>query len=88
MSTIEGKSVFGIHPAAGAPTADAGRTPPGWQAASPPQGGSCWESAWRLIAAGVFGYWFFFMRGIVFTDDARFAGHLVDLAPEISGTDR
>ncbi len=37
------------------------------------------------IAAGVFGYWFIFMRGIVFTDDARFAGHLVDVAPEISG---
>ncbi len=39
-----------------------------------------------VIAVGVFGYWFFFMRGIVFTDDARFAGHLVDLAPEINGT--
>ena len=38
------------------------------------------------IAAGVFAYWFFFMRGIVFTDDARFGGHLVDLAPEINGT--
>jgi membrane fusion protein (multidrug efflux system) len=25
------------------------------------------------------------MRGIVFTDDARFAGHLVDIAPEING---
>lgn len=38
-----------------------------------------------VIAVGVFGYWFFFMRGIVYTDDARFAGHLVDLAPEING---
>ena len=38
-----------------------------------------------VIAAGVFGYWLLFMRGIVFTDDARFAGHLVDLAPEING---
>ena len=38
-----------------------------------------------VIAAVVFGYWFIFMRGIVFTDDARFAGHLVDIAPEISG---
>ena len=37
------------------------------------------------IALGVLGYWFFFMRGIVFTDDARFGGHLVDVAPEISG---
>jgi membrane fusion protein, multidrug efflux system len=39
-----------------------------------------------VIAAGVLGYWFFFMRGMVFTDDARFAGHLVDLASEINGT--
>ena len=38
------------------------------------------------IATAIFGYWFLFMRGIVSTDDARFAGHLVDLAPEISGT--
>jgi membrane fusion protein, multidrug efflux system len=38
------------------------------------------------IAIGVIAYWFFFMRGIVFTDDARFSGHLVDLAPEINGT--
>jgi membrane fusion protein, multidrug efflux system len=37
------------------------------------------------IAIGVAGYWFLFMRGIVFSDDARFAGHLVDLAPEING---
>ena len=39
-----------------------------------------------LVAAGVGGYWYFFMRGIVFTDDARLAGHMVDLAPEINGT--
>lgn len=38
-----------------------------------------------VIAVGVLYYWFFFMRGIVFTDDARFAGHLIDVAPEISG---
>ena len=25
------------------------------------------------------------MRGIVYTDDARFSGHLVDIAPEING---
>ena len=37
------------------------------------------------IALGVLGYWFFFLRGIVYTDDARFSGHLVDLAPEING---
>jgi len=39
-----------------------------------------------LVAAGIAGYWFFFLRGVVSTDDARFAGHLVDLAPEINGT--
>lgn len=38
-----------------------------------------------LIAAGVLGYWYLFMRGIVYSDDARFGGHLVDLAPEING---
>jgi membrane fusion protein (multidrug efflux system) len=38
-----------------------------------------------VIAAGVLVYWFFFVRGIVYTDDARFSGHLVDLAPEING---
>jgi membrane fusion protein (multidrug efflux system) len=37
------------------------------------------------IAAVVFAYWFIFMKGIVYTDDARFSGHLVDLAPEING---
>ncbi len=35
-----------------------------------------------VLAAG---YWYFFMRGIVFSDDARFDGQLVDLAPAISG---
>lgn len=37
------------------------------------------------LAAGLAGYWFFFMRGYVFSDDARLAGHLVDMAPEING---
>jgi membrane fusion protein (multidrug efflux system) len=37
------------------------------------------------IALAVFAYWLFFMWGIVYTDDARFSGHLVDLAPEVSG---
>ncbi len=37
-----------------------------------------------IMAAGVFAYWLLFMRGIVFSDDARLAGHLVDLAPEIN----
>ena len=38
-----------------------------------------------LITAGLLGYWYLFMRGIVYSDDARFGGHLVDLAPEING---
>ena len=37
------------------------------------------------MALGIVGYWFFFVRGTVFSDDARFAGHLVDVAPEING---
>jgi membrane fusion protein, multidrug efflux system len=39
-----------------------------------------------LIAIGIFLYWLIFMRGVVSSDDARFAGHLVDLIPESSGT--
>ena len=38
-----------------------------------------------VVAAGITGYWFFYMRGFVSTDDARLGGHLVDLAPEING---
>jgi len=38
------------------------------------------------VAAAVLVYWFLFIRGFVTTDDARFSGHLVDIAPEISGT--
>jgi membrane fusion protein, multidrug efflux system len=38
-----------------------------------------------VLTLGIAGYWFFFLRGFVMTDDARFAGHLVDIAPEISG---
>lgn len=41
--------------------------------------------ALTLSAIVIACYWFFFMRGIVFTDDARLNGHLVDLAPEING---
>jgi len=37
-----------------------------------------------VIGAGIGGYWFWFMRGLVYTDDARLSGHLVDLAPEIN----
>ncbi|MFZ0451586.1 MAG: HlyD family secretion protein [Desulfatiglandaceae bacterium] len=35
------------------------------------------------LAAGA--YWLFFMRGIVYSDDARIGGDLVDLAPQVSG---
>lgn len=31
------------------------------------------------------GYWYFFLRGVVFTDDARLSGQLLDLAPQIGG---
>jgi membrane fusion protein (multidrug efflux system) len=41
--------------------------------------------ALAVITVCVFGYWCLFMRGIVYSDDARFGGHLVDLAPEING---
>jgi membrane fusion protein (multidrug efflux system) len=77
MSTVEGRpSLESIRPA-GAPVARP------WHRSRNILLG---VGVLALIAAGVFGYWFFWMRGIVFTDDARFAGHLVDLAPEISGT--
>ena len=39
-----------------------------------------------LIATGISGYWYMFMRGIVFSDDARFDGGLLDVAPQVSGT--
>ena len=39
-----------------------------------------------LVALGVFFYWYIFMKGIVYSDDARFNGHLVDLSPEVNGT--
>jgi membrane fusion protein (multidrug efflux system) len=42
-------------------------------------------AAVALTALAIGGYWFWFMRGIVYTDDARLAGHLVDMAPEITG---
>ena len=38
-----------------------------------------------LIALGIFLYWLIFLRGFVSSDDARFAGNLVDLIPESSG---
>jgi len=38
-----------------------------------------------LAAAVAGGYWYFHLRGVVFTDDARLAGQLLDLAPQIGG---
>jgi membrane fusion protein (multidrug efflux system) len=38
-----------------------------------------------VTAILVFVYWFIFMRGKVFSDDARIDGDLVDLAPQIPG---
>ena len=46
-----------------------------------------------LLAAGILlvlavvalGYWFFFLRGIVYSDDARFDADVIDVAPQISG---
>ncbi len=37
------------------------------------------------MAGGVFVYWFFFMRGVVTTDDARFSGQMVDVSPQVAG---
>jgi len=37
------------------------------------------------IAIAVTCYWFFFLRGIVYSDDARFNGYMVDVAPTVSG---
>lgn len=37
------------------------------------------------MALLVFGWWLIFMRGIVYSDDARFNGHLVDVGAEIGG---
>jgi membrane fusion protein, multidrug efflux system len=42
-------------------------------------------SVLALITVCILVYWYLFMRGIVYSDDARFGGHLVDLAPEING---
>jgi len=38
-----------------------------------------------VMGAGVFTYWFLFMRGVVTTDDARISGLMVDVSPQISG---
>jgi len=38
-----------------------------------------------VIAVSAFAYWYTEMRGIVYSDDARFDGDLVDIAPQVSG---
>lgn len=38
-----------------------------------------------LVALACFIYWFYFIRGTVFSDDARIDGTLIDLSPQISG---
>jgi membrane fusion protein (multidrug efflux system) len=38
-----------------------------------------------VVAIGITCYWFFFLRGILSTDDARFAGGLLDVSPQIGG---
>ncbi len=38
-----------------------------------------------VLGVGGGGYWLAFMRGIVFSDDARIAGDLVDIAPRVGG---
>lgn len=39
-----------------------------------------------ILAGAVALYWYVYMRGIVYSDDARLDGGLLDLAPRISGT--
>lgn len=52
------------------------------------------RKAWRILLAlfilllifGVAGsYWYVYMRGTVFSDDARIDGDLVDISPQVSG---
>ena len=38
-----------------------------------------------LVGAGIAGYWYLFLKGIVSSDDARIAGVLVDVSPQIGG---
>jgi len=38
-----------------------------------------------VLAFATGAYWFVFMRGVVYSDDARIDGDLVDIAPEING---
>jgi len=39
-----------------------------------------------LLGLSAAGYWYFHLRGYVYSNDARFDGDLVDMAPQIGGT--
>ena len=39
-----------------------------------------------FLGGAAAGYWYYFMRGLIFSDDARLDGELLDLASQISGT--
>ena len=39
-----------------------------------------------LLGGAATGYWYYFKRGLVFSDDARLDGELLDLASQVSGT--
>ena len=39
-----------------------------------------------VVGLSVTAYWYVFLRGTVYSDDARIDGELVDLAPELGGT--
>ncbi|MFI5336758.1 MAG: HlyD family secretion protein [Opitutales bacterium] len=83
MSTTAGPSP--AEPAANPPAANTNHGGPNANGARRRQRILIGFAVLAVIAATVIGYWYFFLKGIVFTDDARFAGHLVDLAPEING---
>lgn len=38
-----------------------------------------------ILGGAAFAYWYFYMRGIVYSDDARIDGDLVDMAPAFGG---
>ena len=45
-----------------------------------------WALAFLIVAGlGVTAYWYVFLRGTVYSDDARIDGELVDIAPEVGG---
>lgn len=75
------------------PSKGAGPAPASGPASPAPQAapsGSAWRIGVAVVVLLVMGgaavaYWLFFLRGYVFTDDARMAGQLVDLSPDGTG---